>query len=230
MVQCDRYFRLSRRDPREPGGATPPGHPTPTTARRFALSDDGSSGTGGGRSRAAVRKAGSPGSGWTVSPRDGYRNPASFTPGPTSDSTPKPEGGAQCVSAHAGICAGGVGQPASLPRFPAGRGAVGAMEVVWPSGAALRGEASNRPRLHWLKTVVENVVGEGATRSRQVWVGEMSDGRESSAVDVSKSIKLMSKPGSASCSGISLGGTRLLPSRHPAYRQHDPTEALLWNV
>jgi hypothetical protein len=105
---------------------------------------------------------------------------------------------------------------------PASRGAIGAMEVVWPSGAALRGEASNRPRLHWLKTVVENVVGEGATRSRQVWVGEMSDGRESSAVDVSKSIKLMSKPGSASCSGISLGGTRLLPRWHPAYRQHDP--------
>ena len=64
--------------------------------------------------------------------------------------------------------------------------------------------------------------GKGAARSRQVWVGEMSDGRESSAVDVSKSIKLMSKPGSASCSGISLGGTRLLPRRHPAYRQHDP--------
>jgi hypothetical protein len=96
------------------------------------------------------------------------------------------------------------------------------MEVVWPSGAALRGEASNRPQLHWLKTVVVNVVGKGAARSRQVRVGEMSDGRESSAVDVSKSVKLMSKPGPRPCSGTSLGVTRLLPRRHPAYRQHEP--------
>ena len=39
-------------------------------------------------------------------------------------------------------------------------GAVEEIEVVWPSGVALRGEASNRPQLHWLKTVVMNVVGE----------------------------------------------------------------------
>jgi hypothetical protein len=39
-------------------------------------------------------------------------------------------------------------------------GAVEVMEVVWPSGAALRGEASNRPQVHWLKTVVLNVVGK----------------------------------------------------------------------
>jgi hypothetical protein len=37
------------------------------------------------------------------------------------------------------------------------------MEVVWPSGVVLRGMASNRPHLHWLKTVVENVVGKGVT-------------------------------------------------------------------
>jgi hypothetical protein len=55
-----------------------------------------------------------------------------------------------------------------------------------------------------------------------VWVGEMSDGRESSAVDVSKSVKLMSKPGLRLGSGTSLGVTRLLPRRHPAYRQHEP--------
>lgn len=41
-------------------------------------------------------------------------------------------------------------------------GAVEEMEVVWPSGIALRGEVSNRPQLHWLKTVVVNVVGKGA--------------------------------------------------------------------
>ena len=51
---------------------------------------------------------------------------------------------------------------------PADCGAVEAMEVVWPSGAALRGEASNRPQVHWLKTVVLNVVGKGAARSRHV--------------------------------------------------------------
>ena len=67
-------------------------------------------------------------------------------------------------------------------------GAVGVMEVGWPSGVALRGEASNRPQLHWLKTVVVNVVGKGAARSRQVRVGKMSDGREPSAVDVSKAV------------------------------------------
>jgi hypothetical protein len=101
-------------------------------------------------------------------------------------------------------------------------GAVEVMEVVWPSGVALRGEASNRPQVHWLKTVVLNVVGKGAARSRQVWVGKMSDGRESSAVDVSKSVKTMSKPGLRLGPGTSLGVTRLLPRRHPAYRQHEP--------
>jgi hypothetical protein len=101
-------------------------------------------------------------------------------------------------------------------------GAVEEMEDVWPSGAALRGEASNRPQLHWLKTVVVNVVGKGATRSRQVRVGKMSDGRKSSAVDVSKGGKTTSKPGSLLCPGMSLGVTRVLPRRRPAYRQHEP--------
>jgi hypothetical protein len=103
-------------------------------------------------------------------------------------------------------------------------GAVEEMEVVWPSGAALRGEASNRPELHWLKTVVVNVVGKGAARSRQVGVGKMSDGRESSAVDVSKAGEMTSKPGLLLRPGMSLGVTRLLPRRRPAYRQHDPDQ------
>ena len=107
---------------------------------------------------------------------------------------------------------------------PADCGAVEAMEVVWPSGVALRGEAPNHPQLHWLKTVVLNVVGKGATRSRQVWVGKMSDGRESSAVDVSKAGKMTSKPGLLLRSGMSLGGARLLPRRRPAYRQHEPDQ------
>ena len=37
---------------------------------------------------------------------------------------------------------------------PAGCGAVPEMEVVRPSGIALRGEVPNRPVLRWLKTVV----------------------------------------------------------------------------
>ena len=88
----------------------------PTTARLCVPSDDGSSTTGERRSNAAARKAGQPGSGPTVSPPDGYPSPTSCTPGPTSASTPEPEGGAQCVDAHAGICAGGRRRRRSLPR------------------------------------------------------------------------------------------------------------------
>jgi Phage integrase family len=79
-------------------------------------SDDGLSTTGERRSNAAARKAGQPGSGSTVSLPDGYPSPASCTPGPTSASTPEPEGGAQCVDAHAGIRAGGRRRRRSLPR------------------------------------------------------------------------------------------------------------------
>ena len=104
---------------------------------------------------------------------------------------------------------------------PAECGAVEAIEVVWPSGAALRGEASNHLQVHWLKTVVLNVVGKGAARPRQVWVEKMSDGRKPSAVYVSKHHQSTSKPGPLARPGMSLGGTRLLPRRRPAYRQHD---------
>ena len=51
------------------------------------------------------------------------RSMATRTPHPSSlaqpsASTPKPKGGAQCVDAHAGICAGGRQQRRSLPRSP----------------------------------------------------------------------------------------------------------------
>ena len=109
-------------------------------------------------------------------------------------------------------------------------GAVEVMEVVWPSGAALRGEASNRPHLHWLKTVVLNVVGKGAARSRQVWVGKMSDGRKSSAVDVSKVVRRCRNQGRP----IVLGSAWGLPDYCPGGIRHIgsmiPTEALLWNA
>lgn len=58
-------------------------------------------------------------------------------------------------------------------------------------------------------------------RPRQVWVEKMSDGRESSAVDVSKAPEMTSKPRLHPRRGMSLGDTRVLPKRGPAYRQHD---------
>lgn len=96
------------------------------------------------------------------------------------------------------------------------------MEVVWPSGVVLRGMASNHPHLHWLKTVVENVVGKGVTRSRQVGIGKMSDGCEPSVVDVSKTVQMTSKLGWHHDPGMSLEDTRLLSRWCPAHRQHDP--------
>jgi hypothetical protein len=107
---------------------------------------------------------------------------------------------------------------------PADCGAIELMEAGWPSRTALRGEVLNRPQLRWLTTVVVSVVGKVATRSRQVWVGKMSDGRKSSAVDVSKYSQMTSEPGSHLCPGMSLGATRLLPRRRPAYRQHEPDQ------
>lgn len=101
-------------------------------------------------------------------------------------------------------------------------GAAEVMEVVWPSGAALRGEASNHPQVHWLKTVVLSVVGKVATGSRQVLAGKMSDGSEGPLPLTRRKAETTSKPRPCKCLGISLGDTRLLPRWRPAYRQHDP--------
>jgi hypothetical protein len=109
-------------------------------------------------------------------------------------------------------------------------GAVGAMEVGWPSGAALRGEASNHPQLHWLKTVVANVVGKGVARSRQVWVEKMSDGRKPSAVYVSKHHQSTSEPGPLVRPGMSLGAPVYCPGGVRHTGSMISTEALLWNV
>ena len=104
-------------------------------------------------------------------------------------------------------------------------GAVEVMKVVRPFKIALRGEVLNRPQVHWLKTVVLNVVGKGATRARQVWVGEMSDGRSmSSAVDVSKVADDVETRASVGALGGAWGLPGLLPRRHPAYRQHEPDQ------
>src|SRR5205823_13493489 len=65
-------------------------------------------------------------------------------------------------------------------------------------------------------------VGKGAARSRQVWVGKMSDGRESSVVDVSKVVRRCRNQGRPIVLGLAWGLPDVLPRRHPAYRQHDP--------
>jgi hypothetical protein len=111
------------------------------------------------------------------------------------------------------------------------RGDVEVMEVVWPSKTALRGEVLNHPQLRWLKTVVVSVVGKVATRARQVWVGEMSDGRSmSSAVDVSKALDDV-RTGVVVLPWEEPGG---FPFYCPGGIRHigsmNPTEALLWNV
>jgi hypothetical protein len=77
-------------------------------------------------------------------------------------------------------------------------------------------------RCSGLLGVVENVVGKGVTRSRQVGIGKMSDGCEPSVVDVSKTVEMTSEPGWQHDPGISLEDTRLLSRRCPAYMQHDP--------
>jgi hypothetical protein len=53
---------------------------------------------------------------------------------------------------------------------------------VWPFGVALRGEASNRPELRWLKTVVVSV-GEKARVNASG--GDREGERERTADDVS---------------------------------------------
>ena len=51
----------------------------------------------------------------------------------------------------------------------------------WPFGAALRGEASNRLVLRWLKTVVVSDRGKGAL---EVSGGDQGDERKRIAADV----------------------------------------------
>ena len=111
-----------------------------------------------------------------------------------------------------------------LDGGPAECGAVEAMEVVWPSGAALRGEASNRPLLRWLKTVVVSDEGKGAR--------DASGGcQEGVALKVPTGIHRLiaslfreaaSEPGVTAWPGMSLAVTRLLARWCPAQRWREP--------
>ena len=102
----------------------------------------------------------------------------------------------------------------------AGSGAVRVMEVGWPSGAALRGVVPNHRALRPLTAVRGERHGKGAPVSASGT--DREDERKRTVDDVSKPIQLTSKPGSAPYLGMSLGDTRLLPRRCPAYRQHEP--------
>jgi hypothetical protein len=81
----------------------------------------------------------------------------------------------------------------------------------WPFGAALRGEASNRLMLRWLKTVVVSDE-EKASKRRQVGTGKTT------IVEASKFFQMTSKPGWGVNPGISLAGARLLARRCPVWR------------
>ena len=72
---------------------------------------------------------------------------------------------------------------------------------MWPFGAALRGEASSRLMLRWLKTVVVSDE-EKAHVMRQVGA------RKTIIVEVPKLARTTSKPGCRWNPGMSLAGVR----------------------
>ena len=92
---------------------------------------------------------------------------------------------------------------------------------MWPLGAALRGEASSRLRLRWLKTVVVSDE-EKAHVMRQAGTWKTTTGEASE--------ELLDDIGTGAvsvCSGISLAGARLLAGRCPAQRWREPGLRLL---
>jgi hypothetical protein len=72
---------------------------------------------------------------------------------------------------------------------------------LWPSGAALRGEASNRLMLRWLKTVV---VSDEEKAPVQVSGRDQEDERCWSV----ENLQMTSEPGRSNGSGMSLAGAR----------------------
>ncbi len=86
-----------------------------------------------------------------------------------------------------------------------------------PLAAGLQDQAANRLELLWLKARVVSVK-EKARTTCQVRVGKTS---ASEPLMKRRKAKVMSKPGSTGCSGISAGETCLLPAWHPALRRRD---------
>ena len=107
------------------------------------------------------------------------------------------------------------------------------MEDCWPFGAALRGEASNRPLLRWLKTVVVSDEGKGAR--------DASGGvQEGVALKVPRGIhrliaslfrEVASEPGVTAWPGMSLAVARIAGQVVPgAEVARAWTAAFVWNV
>jgi hypothetical protein len=96
------------------------------------------------------------------------------------------------------------------------------MEDCWPSGVALRGEASNHPKLRWLKTVVVSV-GEKAHKMCQVGTGKTCQSVLAGVVPGGASLLKRRKDSDGietesiyPLSGPSLAGARVLARRCPA--------------
>ena len=84
---------------------------------------------------------------------------------------------------------------------------------MWPFGVALRGEASNRLMLRWLKTVVVSDE-EKAPERRQVGIRKTS--ASESLLTCRKQIRRHRNRGTLVCLGISLTGAHRLVRRCPA--------------
>ena len=98
-------------------------------------------------------------------------------------------------------------------------GAVRVMEVVWPSGIALRGAVSN----HCAPRPLTAVRGERHRKRRAMSASGVvwEDGWKYLSLTRRNPFQSTSKPGPAPRPGRNLGVTRLLPRWCPAYRQHE---------
>ena len=81
------------------------------------------------------------------------------------------------------------------------------MMKVWPFGAALRREASNRLMLRWLKTVV---VSDEEKAPVKALGGDREGERKRIVADVSKAQQMTSEPGCGKGPGMSLAGAPLI--------------------
>jgi hypothetical protein len=78
---------------------------------------------------------------------------------------------------------------------------------VWPFGAVLRREASNRLMLRWLMTVV---VSDEEKAPVKALGGDREGERKRIVADVSKAQQMTSEPGCGKSPGMSLAGVPLI--------------------
>src|SRR6266566_2301921 len=97
------------------------------------------------------------------------------------------------------------------------------MKDCWPFGVALRGVASNRLMLRWLKTVVVSDEGKAHVDASG---GDREGERKRIAAEVSKLVQVASELERARGSRMSLAATRLLARRCPAcWRREGASQA-----